>query len=1086
MPRRLLLAPALALCALLGSAAPAPAFGPGETFLTGGLDLPPGAIAGGPSGNGLHGADRAPLSADGRYVAFTSQADTLDPAAHPDVYNVYRKDRATGAVVLVSRASGANGATFAAPSGFPRISADGRKVAFWTRAALDPADTDGGAADVYVRDLVDHTTRLATVGSGGQQTLVPAGDFGAFDLSGDGRYVAFATTASLVAGDGNGVGDVYRHTLASGATALVSDDVAGGVRAGNGASGDPAISFDGTWVAFTSSASDLLAVAHGGSGAQLLARDMGAGTTYLVSSRDGSRTAGSRGGASEPDIAGAPSFGRPEQVVIAYTSTATDIAAGDDGNPAASIFRRDLGATNSTLVSRADDGAGGASADSRAHTPSISDDGDVVVFASDADNLGAGDDYYGVYLRHHGLGRTMLASAANEYAVQGSIAGDGDFVAWYETGAVTADADPDLNAVFGRSYAAPASLGAPQLVSRPPGTAPFLATWFAVEGNGESAQRTISADGRYVVFNAWSSRLPGGAGNHVYRRDTLTGAIELVSRADGPSGAPAAGYQTAPSISADGTRVAFGSTAQLDPLHGDGSLQAYVRDLAAGTTTLVSRADGAAGALSDADVSHPRIAAGGGHVAFVSDATNLGAGDGRVHAYVRDVGAGATTLVDRADGAAGAIGNGAVDGLSLSANGRLVAFSSRASNLHPDDPAGILRDVYVRDIATATTILASRRSGLDGEAASGDSFAPSLSADGTTVAFTANDEELAPEAGPWGGQEQVVRRTLATGVNALVSRAPGAGAPADARAGTASVSDDGQVVAFASAAGNLLPGVGGGTRDGVFARTLSTGALSGPPAFGLVDNEPQSRAMDPSLSDDGQCLAFVARGHNAISGLAGDAFTSYVHVVSGQCPKALPVAPLPPRAEPVRAPELRARMTRKRFRAGRRPTRKVAVLSAAARGPAGAAAGARAAARSAARRARRRGGKRTAAQRRAARRKRARQRARRAKVGTAFVVRLSTRANVGVRIERQAQGRLVGRFCRKPRPRLRRNLRCVRFVKVGALQRKGVRAGTSRIAFSGRIGRRALRPGRYRARVRASNAGGTSRWVRIPFRVVRR
>lgn len=177
-------------------------------------------------------------------------------------------------------------------------------------------------------------------------------------------------------------------------------------------------------------------------------------------------------------------------------------------------------------------------------------------------------------------------------------------------------------------------------------------------------------------------------------------------------------------------------------------------------------------------------------------------------------------------------------------------------------------------------------------------------------------------------------------------------------------------------------------------------------------------------------------------------------------------------------------MTRKRFRVGRASTARVA-----------GAAALRGEAHTAARRGKRKAAKRRVARRKAclrrAGRRPARRRAclrggRRAKAGTAFLVTLTERANVGFRIERQAQGRLVGRFCRKPQPRLRRNLRCIRFVKVGNLSRRSVRAGRTRIAFSGRIGKRALKPGKYRVRVRASNAGGTSRWVRLRFRVVRR
>ncbi|MFL5817986.1 MAG: TolB family protein [Conexibacter sp.] len=1043
MRLRSLLAPLLVTVALLaGAAAPAAAAGPGTTFLTGGLDLPAGAIAGGMSGYGPDSAERASVSADGRYVAFVSDADTFDPAANPDVTNVYRKDRLTGEVLFVSRATGAGGAAFPASSVDPVISDDGTRVAFRTTAALSVTDADGGRWDVYVRDVPTSTTILASLGTGAVQT---ATDTYAFDLSGDREHVAFTTKDRLDgAHDGNTVDDVYLRNLRTGTTTLVTINPAG-TAAGDAASTSPSISRDGAWVAFATSSTNLAAPYTAGSGDQIFVRDVGAPRTYLVSARQGASTTGSNGSASEPAIAGGPATTRTDRVFVAYTSSATDVAPADDSSTAASVYARQLSVGNSVLVSRAD-GAAGANADSRAHTASISDDATRIVFSSDATNLGAGADYYGTYLRDLRSGRTLLASADNLYAVQGTISADGSFVTWDETGA-TADSDPDYPAVFGRTYdSATSTLGAVALVSRPPGSAAFLSTWIAIESPA-SGSRWVSADGRYIVFRAFTTRLPGGrAGGpgEVYRRDVLTGAVELVSRATGANGAPADRYSVSPSISADGTRVAFVSYAHLDPAHTDSTGQIYVRDFAAGTTTLVSRADGPGGALPNDDAYLPAISADGTRVAFVTNATNMGTPGTDAHVYLRTLANGATQLVDRANGPAGTPGNGPADFPSLSRDGRLVAFSSQASNLDAADPDRF-PDIYLRDTVAGTTALLSRRSGLDGAHATRPSNYPAISADGGVVAFRTSDETLAPEAGPWGGFDQVVARTVATGANALASRAPG-GAVANDSANHPSVSGDGSVVAFDSAATNLLVGVGGFSREGVFARTMTTGALSGPPAFGLAGDGFQNRATYPAISDDGQCMAFAGVGHNAITGTAGDDTTTYMHVVSGVCPK-----PLPPIVRPIaraRRPELtRASLSHKRFRVGRRATAQVA-------GAQGAAA--------------------------------KRGRARRAPIGTTFRFTLNTRANVAIALERQAPGRLVGRFCKRPAHRLRRHLRCFRWVRAGRLSRGGLNAGANRVAFSGRISRKALKRGSYRARLRASSAGGTSRWVTLKFAVVRR
>ncbi len=1044
-PRLLLALLSTALLALLGGAVPALGAGAGTTFLVGGLDLPPGALPGGNGGTDDGDPEPLGLSATGRYVAFVGEADLLDPGADPDVANVFRKDRLTGEVVLVSRANGAGGAVADASGHDVVISADGTRVAWRTSAALDAADTDGRASDVYVRDVPSGTTFLASQGSAGAQTAdLPDG----FDLSGNGRYVAFTTTTGLAgADDVTGHEDIYRRDLQTSTTQLVSVKSAAATAA-NADSSEPGISDDGRWVAFRTLASDLVSGFAPGGAEQIVARDMSGAGAYAVSNQSGSLTPGN-GRSEQPAVAGTPTT--VATVVVAYTSEAINLD-GADVSSSTSIYRRRLADAGSTLVSRAD-GIAGGDADERSYWPSISDDGNLVLFTSEAGNLGGAPDGFGPYVRDVGAGRTTLVSLDDRYAVEGRIAGDGATVAWVNGGTrtpITADSDSELYGVFARSFAAPATLGPPTLVSRPSGSAPFLAPAFEVP-DGDSGQRTMSADGRYVVFEAFSSRLPGaspGGPSQLYRRDLLTGAIDLVSRADGPNGAAADDSNEGPSIDADGTRVAFMSSASnLAPGHAGASDQIYVRDLVAGTTTLVSRATD--GSPADGDASQGRMTADGRHLVFVSEAGNLGAGASGVdHVYLRDLVTGVTQLVDRATGGSGAVGNADAADPSVSADGRIVAFDGDMTNFDPADSDSD-GDVYVRDTAAQTTTLVSRRSGASGQPARDFSTEPSVSTNGAVVAFRTRDETLAPEGGPWSGSEQVVARTLATAQNALVSRAP-SGAAADGDSRHAAVNADGSVIAFVSDATNLLPGLGSsGGKDAVFARTTATGALSGPPAFGPAARNDLG-ASEPSISDDGQCLLFSGQGHNAATGFAGDFRTLYVYVVSGQCPKPLP-AVIPPSRRIRRAPRpvlTRASLSHRRFRVGRRGTPKVLAGAAATR--------------------------------RARRRRRSR-----APVGTAFRFTLNTRSNVAIAIERPAQGRLVGRFCRRSTRRLRHHLRCVRFVRVGSLTRGGVNPGRVSIAFTGRISRKALKPGPYRVRLRASNGSGVSSWVRLAFTVVR-
>ena len=120
-----------------------------------------------------------------------------------------------------------------------------------------------------------------------------------------------------------------------------------------------------------------------------------------------------------------------------------------DGSSDASVYLRSMAATPSELISRAT-GPAGVNADSRAHTPSISDDGSRIIFSSDATNLGPAPDYYGVYLRDRASSTTSLVSARNSYAVEGLISGDGNVTSWFENGGATADSDSSLGSIFSR------------------------------------------------------------------------------------------------------------------------------------------------------------------------------------------------------------------------------------------------------------------------------------------------------------------------------------------------------------------------------------------------------------------------------------------------------------------------------------------------------------------------------------------------------------------------------------------------------------------------------------------------------------
>src|SRR5439155_409199 len=136
----------------------------------------------------------------------------------------------------------------------PSLSADGRYVAFASDASNLVTGDTGGRGDIFVRDLQTGVTTRASLDSGGAQGNASS-DLPA--LSADGRYVAFASDASnLVSGDTNNVGDIFVRDLQTGVTTRVSLDSSG--TQANGSSSGPAISADGRYVAFTSLANNLV------------------------------------------------------------------------------------------------------------------------------------------------------------------------------------------------------------------------------------------------------------------------------------------------------------------------------------------------------------------------------------------------------------------------------------------------------------------------------------------------------------------------------------------------------------------------------------------------------------------------------------------------------------------------------------------------------------------------------------------------------------------------------------------------------------------------------------------------------------
>ena len=356
------------------------------------------------------------LSADGRFVAFGSRATNLVAGDGNAMNHIFVYDRQTGITTRVSvnlQGGDPNGWSFT-----PVLSANGRYVAFESEASNLVAGDGNAVKDMFVYDRQTGTTTRASVNiDGGDPDGVSFGK----TLSADGRFVAFGSRATnLVAGDGNGLQDVFVYDQQTGITTRVSETPQGGDS--NGTSAGPILTPDGRFVAFGSRATNLVA---GGETHGLYIHDRQTGTTttvdfppnlefggalsanlryfalqdgpfdiFLYDRKTGSTTQVSKtpqGGDSD-GLSFNPTL-TPDGRYVVYSSDATNLVA-EDGNPAEDVFVYDRQTGTNTLVSvnlQGGDSNGQSGSAAGGFRMALTPNGRYVAFSSFATNLVAGD-----------------------------------------------------------------------------------------------------------------------------------------------------------------------------------------------------------------------------------------------------------------------------------------------------------------------------------------------------------------------------------------------------------------------------------------------------------------------------------------------------------------------------------------------------------------------------------------------------------------------------------------------------------------------------------------------------------------------
>jgi Tol biopolymer transport system component len=380
--------------------------------------------------------------------------------------------------------------------------------------------------------------------------------------------------------------------------------------------------------------------------------------------------------------------------------------------------------------------------------------------------------------------------------------------------------------------------------------------------NGASANPSITPDGRVLAFETTATNVAPGDGNggvsDIVSVDLRTGERRLVTE-------NANAASTNPAIAADGKRVAFVSSAS-NLVAGDTNRAAdvFVRD---GRGLFQRVSVGRGHAPANGPSSDPDISPDGRYVVFTSSASNLVPGDRnrRPDVFLRDLKAQTTRRLSVST--TGKEANAASVAPANSANGRVVSFASRASNLVRGDTNRV-GDVFVRLIkARRTERVSVSTDGTQQNRAVIEPFSQvsDLSRDGRYVVFDSDAHNLV--ARDANRRTDVFRHDRKTDRTTLIS-ASSTGYQGNNDSFAPRLTPDGHFVAFESFAGNLARG--GGPREDIFVRDLVNGttAVVNVPASGGQRSRELVRQLlqRPAISDDGRIAAFISTAPNLTPG----------------------------------------------------------------------------------------------------------------------------------------------------------------------------------------------------------------------------
>jgi Tol biopolymer transport system component len=705
--------------------------------LTGGLTLVSHTYQSSSTGIAF-GLSEASISADGDFIAFSNSSGQVAPnvPAPSDIQRLYLYDRRSGNVVHVAPES--------TNAGSPRLSADGRYLAFFSHGRLTPDQTEPAQRDnLFLYDRVSGTLTLVTRSLTSDSGEQPGANF-TLAISNDGRFLAYESYyRDLVAGqidpEEDSDVDLFLYDRSTRTNRLLSHAADSDVEAVGSAFG-AGISAGGNLIAFGSSSGEI-AGPDSNHTSDVFLYSRSSDLTSLVSVREGT-----------PDLAAGFSRTRALSAdgrFVLFDSRAANLVAGqrdiNGRDPFADddVFLFDRISKTTVLVSRS--AASPVTTGNLLSTGlALSGDGRYALFASKATDLVPGqidnNNAWDIFLFDRATGTTALVSHAaasptatgdSGCAAAGAINPDGRFVAFTCSATNLVPGQVGSGGLFLYDRASATTL----LVSHAAGS-PTTAADF-----GYYSWITLSADGRFVAFTSLSTNLVSGqispfVAENVFLFDRISGNSVVVSHAPASLTTLGSSRAFSPAISNDGRYVAFSSLG--DTSAGPGGT--FLFDRLSGDLTRVS---------SWSDI--VRISADGRWIAFLNSATDVipGVTDSNrsnSDAFLYDRLSGVTTLVSHGN-SPNATANRGVQNLSISSDGNSVTFSSEATDLVPGflpPPGGQALNVFLYRRDTGTTELVSHAA--DSPLRSGDphSSGPFLSGNGQIVAFTSTAANLVP------------------------------------------------------------------------------------------------------------------------------------------------------------------------------------------------------------------------------------------------------------------------------------------------------------------------------------------------------